>query len=138
VGIISKDQTIRCPLNFSLIIKQLRTNWVAESEKGRVLLTKAKGISHLTYAAIQFVKKLIEWFFDFTWKNWTHYIKKSFVIHNSESGGFNFLDFNSLNNTFKINWATHFLNLEFYCLLYILSLWWSGLYFELQIWKNSL
>lgn len=26
-----------------------------------------------------------------------------------ESGGLNFLDFNTLNNTFKINWAKHFL-----------------------------
>ena len=47
--------------------------------------------------------------FNFMWKNCTHYIRKTVVMNKYESGGLNVLDFSTLNNTFKINWAKHFL-----------------------------
>ncbi|XDV48695.1 hypothetical protein PO909_018079 [Leuciscus waleckii] len=47
--------------------------------------------------------------FAFLWKHQRHYIKKSVVINSFEHGGFNFLDFASLNSTFKINWLRQFL-----------------------------
>uniref|UniRef100_A0A8C5H190 Reverse transcriptase zinc-binding domain-containing protein n=1 Tax=Gouania willdenowi TaxID=441366 RepID=A0A8C5H190_GOUWI len=47
--------------------------------------------------------------FNFLWKNRTHYIRKSVVMNNYESGGLNVLDFTTLNYTFKINWAKHFI-----------------------------
>ncbi|CAI5676219.1 unnamed protein product [Oreochromis niloticus] len=47
--------------------------------------------------------------FNFLWKNGTHYIRKSVVMNDYEHGGLNVLDFTTLNNTFKINWAKHFL-----------------------------
>ena len=84
--------------------------------KGRVLLTKAEGLSRLTYAAIPlFVnKKLFNSFdkllFNFIWKNKMHYVKKSVIMNPFERGGLNVLDFTTLNNTFKINCIKHFLN----------------------------
>jgi len=118
--VISKDQKKRCPLNFSPIIKKTQNKlnqWLQRdlSLKGRVLLTKAEGLSRLTYAALslhldnKICKDIDRMLFDFIWKNRTHYIRKSVIMNNYESGGLNFLDFNTLNNTFKINWAKHFL-----------------------------
>lgn len=45
---------------------------------------------------------------NFLWKNKTHHIGKSVLINDYESGGLNYLDFSTLNNTFKINWLKHF------------------------------
>ncbi len=42
--------------------------------------------------------------FNFLWKNKTHYIKKSVNMNTTENGGLDFLDFTTLNYTFKINW----------------------------------
>lgn len=111
---------MRCPLNFSPFLKKTQNKlnqWLQRdlSLKGRVLLTKAEGISRLTYAALSLHldsniwKDIDRMLFDFIWKNLIHYIKKSVVMNNYESGGLHFLDFNTLNNTFKINWAKHFL-----------------------------
>ena len=122
--IITKDQKMRCPLNFSPIIKKTQNKlnqWLQRdlSLKGRVLLTKAEGISRLTYAALslhldsKICKDIDRMLFDFIWKNRIHYIKKSVVMNKYESGGLNFLDFNTLNNTFKINWTKHFLKNPF-------------------------
>lgn len=118
--LISKDQNLRCSLNFDPIIKKTKNKlnqWLQRdlSLKGRVLITKAEGISRLTYVALsihldnQTIKNIDRLLFDFIWKNRTHYIKKSVVMNDYEHGGLNFLDFATLNNTFKINWARHFL-----------------------------
>ncbi len=37
------------------------------------------------------------------------YVKKSVIMNTYEYGGLNFLDFSSLNNTFKVNWISQFL-----------------------------
>lgn len=85
------------------------------SLKGRVLLSKAEGISRLTYAAQslhldnKIGKAVDQMLFNFIWKNRTHYIRKSVVINTYEYGGLNYFDFPTLNNMFKINWAKHFL-----------------------------
>lgn len=47
--------------------------------------------------------------FNFLWRNRTHYIRKTVVMNTYENGGLNFLDFTTLNNTFKINWIKQFL-----------------------------
>ncbi len=39
----------------------------------------------------------------------TLYLKKSVVLNTYENGGLNMLDFCMFNNTFKINWAKHFI-----------------------------
>lgn len=47
--------------------------------------------------------------FNFVWKNKTHYIKKSVIMNTYDKGGLNFLDFQTLNSTFKINWLKQFI-----------------------------
>lgn len=117
---IMKNEEERCTVNFNVIsdkTKKKLNQWLQRdlSLKGRVLLTKAEGLSRLTYAAIPlFVnKKLCNYIdkslFNFIWKNKTHYVKKSVIMNTFERGGLNFLDFTTLNNTFKINWIKHFL-----------------------------
>ena len=118
---IVKSQTDRCSENFDLIIDKTRkklNQWLQRdlSLKGRILLTKAEGLSRLTYAAIplsvdkQICSAIDKLLFNFIWKNKTHYVKKSVIMNTYDSGGLNFLDFTTLNNTFKINWIKQFLH----------------------------
>ena len=120
--LISKDQKVRGSLHFSPVIKKIQkklNQWLQRdlSLKGRVLLTKAEGISRITYAALslhldsKICKDIDRMLFNFIWKNRTCIVlyQKSVVMNIYESGGLNFLDFNTLNNTFKINWAKNFL-----------------------------
>lgn len=116
LGILkTKDQKIRCLLNFSPIIEKTKkelNNWLIRdlSLRGRVLITEAEGISRLIYAAmaLHLDKKLCEEIdkilIDFIWKNKIHYIKKSVIMNSYENGGLNVLDFATLNNTCKVNW----------------------------------
>lgn len=113
--IICKDPKDRISLNFPPIIKKSQTNlnqWLQRDLRGRVLLSKA-GLSRLTYAAISLhsktCKDIDRMLFNFLWKNGTHYIRKSVAMNDYEHGGLNVLDFTTLNNTFKIYWAKHFL-----------------------------
>lgn len=46
--------------------------------------------------------------FNFMWKNRTYYVRKSVIMNTYDTGGLNFLDFTSLNNTFKVNWIKQF------------------------------
>lgn len=118
--IINKDKNTRCSLNFNPLIEKTQhklNQWLQRdlSLKGRILLTKAEGISRLTYAALSLdvskdISNMVDRIlFNFIWKNKTHYIRKSVIMNNYESGGLNFLDFSTLNNTFKINWIKQFI-----------------------------
>ncbi len=44
------------------------------------------------------------------WKNKTHYIRKSVILNSYNKGGLNFINFDSLNNRFKINWLKQYLS----------------------------
>ena len=109
-------------MNFDLIIDKTQrklNQWLQRdlSLKGRILLTKAEGISPLTYAAqyaylsmlaknSQDIDKML---YNFIWRNKNHYIKK---ISNNEliyKFGLNLLDFHTLSNTYKINWLKQFI-----------------------------
>lgn len=118
--IICKDEKRRILLNFPPLIKKTQTKlnqWLQRdlTVRGRVLLSKAEGLSRLTYAALSVhvdnktCKDIDCMLFNFLWKNRTHYIRKNVIMNNYEHGGLNVLDFATLNNTFKINWAKHFL-----------------------------
>ncbi|XDV39802.1 hypothetical protein PO909_008989 [Leuciscus waleckii] len=107
----SNNKNIQKPIEKS---RKILNNWLQRDLTlfGRSLLTKTELISRLIYPAYLSIKNLKEintLIFNFIWKNKHHYIKKSVVMNNYESGGLNFLDFNTLNNTFKMNWAKHFL-----------------------------
>ena len=117
---INKDQNTRCSLNFNPIIGKVQkrlNSWLQRdlSIRGRILLTKAEGISRLTYAALslnvnkQTAESVDNMLYKFVWRNRIHYIRKSVLRNSYEHGGMNFLDFSTLNNTFKINWIKQFL-----------------------------
>lgn len=77
---------------------------------GRVLLSKAEGISRLVYPALSLyvkdstsaeINKLLT---NFTLKNKHHYLKKNVLTGPKEEGGIEMLDFFDLNYTFKVKW----------------------------------
>ncbi len=80
------------------------------SLRGRVLLSKAEGISRPTYIASTIdlnnksVNTIDQTLLNFLWKNRVHYMRKSVVVNSLKRGGLDFLDFSTLNNTRKINW----------------------------------
>ncbi len=95
-----------------------KIKWLASkrfSLKGRILLTKAEGLSHLSYAAQSLYVdkptcKLIDiTLTDVVWKNKCHYMKRSIILNSYNKGGLHFIDFNSLNYAFKINWLNKYL-----------------------------
>lgn len=82
---IMKNEEERCSENFNSIsdkTKKKLNQWLQRdlSLKGRVLLTKAEGLSRLTYAAIPlFVNKKLcnsidKLLCNFIWKNKMHYV----------------------------------------------------------------
>ncbi len=122
--VINKDQKTRCKLNFDpLIVKSQKkfNSWLQRdlSVRGRILLSKAEGLSRLTYAALSLeldkgtLKKVDSMLNKFVWKNKIHYIRKSVLMNPTKQGGLDFLDFTTLNNTFKINWLKNFLKNPF-------------------------
>ena len=82
-----------------------------------ILLSKAEGLSRLTYAFLlrltyaslslhldnKHIIEIDKLLFNFSWKNRTQYVKKFVLTNDYENRGLNFLDFCTLNNTFKIN-----------------------------------
>uniref|UniRef100_A0A3B5R4M7 Reverse transcriptase domain-containing protein n=1 Tax=Xiphophorus maculatus TaxID=8083 RepID=A0A3B5R4M7_XIPMA len=117
---INKDQDSRNALNFNPIVENVQkklNSWLQRdlSIQGRILLTKAEGISRLTYPALslsvnkQTIDIIDKMLYRFVWKNRIHYIRKSILMNSFELGGLNCLDFSTLNNTFKINWIKQFL-----------------------------
>lgn len=117
--LITKDPKERCNLNYQPLIDKTEkrfNQWLQRdlSLKGRVLLTKAEGLSRLIYVAQSVpmdpklgtrVDKLL---FNFVWKRSIHYIRKSVVMNTYDKGGLNFLDFCTLSYTLKINWLKQF------------------------------
>ncbi len=91
--VITKNESTRCNDNFIPIVEKPRKklNQRNISLKGRVLLTKAEGLSRLTYAALalhlekKICKMLDNLLFNFVWRNHTHYIKKTVVMNTYET-----------------------------------------------------
>ncbi|XP_057689527.1 uncharacterized protein LOC130914395 [Corythoichthys intestinalis] len=118
--IIGKDESARVAENFDPLIGSVQKKfnlWLQRdlSITGRSLVSKVEGISRLIYAAMALhVSKVIcikidRILFNFIWKNKIHYIKKNVMINNVASGGFDALDFTSLNALFKIKWIKLYL-----------------------------
>lgn len=93
--IINKNQQNRSSLNFIPIIQKTQrklNQWLSRdlSLRGRVLISKAEGISRLTNTAIALQvddiisKEIDKMFFNFVWKNRIHHIRKA-VLMNSIS-----------------------------------------------------
>lgn len=73
-----------------------------------ILERNAEGISRLPYLALSvdvdsvLSKRIDNMLFNFVWKNRIHFVKKSLRMNTIQCGGLNFLDFTTLNNTFKL------------------------------------
>lgn len=80
---------------------------------GRVLLSKAEGLSRLVYPALSlYVDRktcaaIDSLLFKFVWRNRTEYVKRKTLIRQYSEGGLNVLDFQTINSIFKINWLKH-------------------------------
>lgn len=104
---IVKDQNERCIFNFQPLTDKIQkrfNQWLQRdlSLRGRVLLTKAEGLSRLIYAAQSVHLESKPILFKFLWINSIHYIRKSVVMNISEKGGLNSLCF-PFNPKFLIN-----------------------------------
>ena len=89
---ITKDQKSRGLLNLNPLIKNTQkklNQWLQKdlSLKGRVLITKAEGISRLTHGTLsldldsKISKEIDQMLFNFLWRNHTHYIRKTVVMN---------------------------------------------------------
>ncbi len=118
--IICKDEKMRSDLNFDPIIRKTNNRfnmWLQRdlSLQGRVLLSKAEGISRSGYVCLSLdlpskvVKTLDKLLFDFIWKRKPHYLRKEIVCNSKDNGGLEVLNYDTLNNVFKINWITQYL-----------------------------
>lgn len=113
---ICKDPVERQFLNFSSKIhktKSILNMWLQRdlSIIGRILLTKAEGVSRFVYPALSLTvpdstcKDINNIFINFVWKNKHHYLRKEILSGSREEGGFELLDFKDLNYTFKLKWV---------------------------------
>ncbi len=77
---------------------------------GRIILSKAEGISKLTYPCHSLyissnnINKANSVIFQFLWRNKTHYLRRSQLAKDYENGGVKALDFEAMVGTFRINW----------------------------------
>jgi len=112
---ICKNQIIRQNLNFLPrlnLTKSILNNWLQRdlSIIGRVLLSKAEGLSRFVYPALSLYssdstcKTINDTFLNFIWRNKQHRLKKSVLSNNRSEGGLEVINFIDINNTFKINW----------------------------------
>ncbi len=82
---------------------------------GRVLLSKAEGISRSVYMSLSLevppktIKDLDQILYNFIWRKKTHYLKKEVICNPKDQGGLEVLDYNTLNDTFKIKWLIEFM-----------------------------
>lgn len=136
--VISKSASERITENFSQRLQKTRNIfncWLQRnvSIQGRVLISKAEGTSRLVYPALSLyvdskmcaaVDKIL---FKFIWRGKTDYIKRKTIIRSLSEGGLNALDFDTINNIFKINWIKHCLCDNNFPWFFIpnCGMWWS-------------
>lgn len=77
---------------------------------GRVRLSKAKGISRAVYVSLSLempaavYTKLDKILLNFIWRKRAHYLKKDILYNLRRDGDLEVLNFETLNNTFKVKW----------------------------------
>ncbi len=112
--IISKSASERITIHFSQRLQKtsnIFNCWLQRNLyiQGRVLISKAEGISRLVYPALSLYvdsnmcSKIDKMLFKFIWRGKTEYVKRKTIIRHV-SGGVNALDFGTVNNVFKMNW----------------------------------
>lgn len=112
---LTKNFATRQQLNFSGRLKKTHSIfnlWLQRdlSLYGRVLLTKAEGLSRLVYPSLSLsvniptAKEVNKIFLNFIWKNKSHKLKKTVLANSRKEGGLEVIDFEDIVNTFRINW----------------------------------
>lgn len=116
--IIDKNEKRRCNLNFDPIVEKIRKRfniWLMRdlSLNGRVLLSKAEGISRAVYLSSSMgmpasvYKKLDKILFNFIWRNRSHYLRKDILCNLRKDGGLEVLTFETLSNSFLVRWLSN-------------------------------
>lgn len=83
------------------------------SLNGRVLLSKAEGISRAVYLSLSMgmpasvYKKLDKILFNFIWRNRSHYLRKDILCNLRKDGGLEVLTFETLSNSFLVRWLSN-------------------------------
>lgn len=82
---------------------------------GRVLLSKAEGISRFVYPTLSIYvqqslcKEINNTLISFIWKNRCHYLKREILAAPRGDGGLELLDYMDINHTFKTKWIKEYL-----------------------------
>lgn len=105
-------------------VKKAFSHWLSRdlSILGRILLSKAEGLSRLIYPchSIFTSKETIQTsnsvIFKFIWRNKTHYIRKSQMIKDYENGGLKAINFESIIAALRAKWLKE-------CLSFTHSMW---------------
>uniref|UniRef100_A0A8C1Z089 Reverse transcriptase domain-containing protein n=1 Tax=Cyprinus carpio TaxID=7962 RepID=A0A8C1Z089_CYPCA len=116
--IIDKNEKRRCNLNFDPIVEKIRKRfniWLMRdlSLNGRVLLSKAEGISRAVYLSLSMgmpasvYKKLDKILFNFIWRNRSHYLRKDILCNLRKDGGLEVLTFETLSSSFLVRWLSN-------------------------------
>ncbi len=117
---ISKNLNDRQIKNFKPKIQKTKSifnMWLQRdlSLLGRVLLSKADGISRFVYPTLSlFVqeslcKEINNTLINFVWKNKSHHLKKVILAGPRGDGGVELLDYMDMNYTFKTKWIKEYL-----------------------------
>ncbi len=92
----------------SRIVKNIIDSWLQRdlSLYGRVILSKAEGLSHFVYPSLSLfvenkvAKEMNNIFLKFVWKNKAHKLKKEVLSNSRADGGIELLDFSDTTNIF--------------------------------------
>lgn len=96
--VINKNEKVHNSSNFDPIVEQIQKKfnmWLMRdlSLNGRVLLTKAEGVSRAVYVSLTLgspsviYRKLDKILFNFVWRNKCHYLKKEVLCNTRQRDG---------------------------------------------------
>jgi len=116
---VCKDLNQRSRLNFEPIIEKIKNRfnlWLMRdlSLNGRILLSKAEGISRSVYISMSadvpnnVLNELDKNLYDFIWRKKIHYLRKDILNNNRDFGGLEVLNYTDL-KVFKIKWIIEFI-----------------------------
>jgi len=112
---ICKNQKERIEINYPPLIDKVQKKfnmWLIRdlSLTGRILLSKAEGLSRLSYTAMvldapnSIIRQVNMKMYNFIWKNKPHYLNRGILGNLFHQGGLNAIDFEVSNTVFKIKW----------------------------------
>ncbi len=99
---------------------------------GRVLLSKADGISRFVYPTLSlFVqeslcKEINNTLINFVWKNKSHHLKKEILAGPRDDGGVELLDYMDMNYTFKTKWIKEYFKKTIPLVLHTTEYFWTN------------